>query len=255
MSRSARWRLRRARPESRRRTGPALPRPAPPRLRGGSCTATSKRRAWRVRARAARWCRSARRVRTGEAAETGGPDLPRAQALQSTTRMARIVERSVSLSDAYRMAPGRLTGFSLVIEARVRGSRKSLDERSSHSGMPTEYGHPDREEPVTPGRFKYEPNRLVRHSETLEIGTAPFRCSPNLFPLRPALVAGGGRWPSPRTVPVQTDKIDETSSLSTHPSSSRLEARTKPPEEYSIARFVLCRRARERHHRKHPCSP
>ena len=83
--------------------------------------------------------------------------------------------------------------------------------------MPAEYGHPDRKEPETPGRFEYEPNRLVRHSETLEIGTAPLCCSPNLFPLRPALVAGGGRWPSPRTVPVQPDKIDETSSPPAQP--------------------------------------
>ena len=83
--------------------------------------------------------------------------------------------------------------------------------------MPAEYGHPDRKEPVTPGRFEYEPNRLVRHSETLEIGTAPFCRSPNLFPLRPALIAGGGRWPSPRIVPVQSHKIDETSSPPAQP--------------------------------------
>ena len=83
--------------------------------------------------------------------------------------------------------------------------------------MPAEYGHPDRKEPVTPGRFEHEPNRLVRRSETLETGTAPFCCSPHLFPLRPALVAGGRRWPSPRIVPVQPDKIDETSSSPTQP--------------------------------------
>jgi len=115
-----------------------------------------------------------------------------------------------SLSNCLKNGVRAPDGFSLIIEARARSSWKSLDERSSHSGMPTEYGHPARKKSITPGRSKYKPDPLVRYPDLIEIGTAPFCCSPNLFPLRPALVAGSGRWPSSCIVPIQPDKIDET---------------------------------------------
>ena len=77
--------------------------------------------------------------------------------------------------------------------------------------MPAEHGHPDRKEPMAPGRLDNKPDRRVRPSEALEAGTTHFCGGPDLFALRPAPIAVGGRRPSPRAVPVQPNEIYENS--------------------------------------------